>query len=79
MTAQYVYFIIFACLGYLIVTDRSIAQAVNLGVKILRQKLQILKWWIVNDPSTPWTKYIMWRRSLKLAKELMREIESDAK
>lgn len=79
MTAQYVYFIIFACLGYLIVTDRSIAQAVNLGVKILRQKLQILKWWIVNDPSTPWTRFIMWRRSLRLAKELMKELESNAK
>ena len=79
MTAQYVYFIIFACLGYLIVTDRSVAQAVYLCVRIVRQKLQIMKWWIMNDPSTPWMRYIMWRRSLRLAKELMDELKSNAK
>jgi hypothetical protein len=79
MTAQYVYFIIFACLGYLIVTDKSVAQAFYLCVKIARQKLQVMKWWIMNDPSTPWVRYMMWRRSLRLAKELMDELKSNAK
>ena len=77
MTTQYIYFIIFACLAYLIVTDRSVAQALTLVIQIGRQKLQILKWWILNDPSTPWTKFIMWRRSLRLAKELMNELKNN--
>jgi len=75
MTTQYIYYIIFACLAYLIVTDRSVAQALLLVIRLMRQKLQILKWWIINDPSTPWTRFIMWRRSLKMAEELMKEFQ----
>ena len=79
MTTQYIYFIIFACLAYLIVTYRSVAQAVYLLVRLARQKLQIFKWWILNDPDTPWTRFIIWRRSLRLAKELMKELQDGNK
>lgn len=79
MTAQYVYFVIFACIGYLIVTDKSVAQAFYFVSKLFAQKFQIFKWWLINNPSTPWMRYIMWRRSLRLAKELMDELKSDAK
>jgi hypothetical protein len=34
------------------------------------------KWWIIHNPANPIVKYFMWRRSYKLAKELMEEIES---
>jgi len=79
MTVSYIYFIIFACFAYLIVTDRSIAHALYLLVRIARRKLQVFKWWILHDPATPWTRFIMWRRSLHLAKELMNEIQSKNK
>lgn len=76
MTAQYVYLIIFFCLGYLIVTDQSIATAVVFISRLVRNKFEIFKWWAIHNPKTPWAKYSIHRRSMKLAKELMDEYEN---
>lgn len=74
MTAQYVYLIIFACIGYLITTDASIAKAVVFVTQILKNKFLIFRWWLVHNPKTPWARYSMHRRSMKLAEELMKEL-----
>ena len=79
MTAQYVYLIIFACIAYLIATDESIAKAFYYVTRIIRNKFEVFKWWLIHNPSTPWAKYSMWRRSNQLAKELMKELESKNK
>jgi len=79
MTAQYVYLIIFACVTYLIVTDESIAKAVYFTGKIVNNKLARFRWWVINNPKTPWAQYVMWRRSNQLAKELMNELQSKNK
>ena len=76
MTTQYVYLIIFFCLGYLIVTDESVAKAVVFVSKIIKNKFDIFKWWFIHNPKTPWARYSMHRRSMKLAEELMREFEN---
>ncbi len=75
MTAQYIYLIIFFCLGYLIVTDESIAKAVFFVSRIARNKFEIFKWWLIHNPKTPWARYSMHRRSMKLAEELMKELQ----
>lgn len=74
MTAQYVYLVIFACAAYLIVTDESVAKAFYYVTRIIRNKFEIFKWWLIHNPSTPWARYSMWRRSNQLAKELMEEL-----
>jgi len=79
MTAQYVYLIIFACAAYLIVTDESIAKAFYYVTKIVKNKFEIFKWWLLNNPRNPIVKYMMWRRSNRLAKELMDELQSKNK
>ena len=79
MTAQYVYLIIFACAAYLIVTDESIAKAFYYVTKIVKNKFEIFKWWLFNNPRNPIVKYMMWRRSNRLAKELMDELQSKNK
>ena len=75
MTSQYIYFIIFACLAYLIVTDQSVAKLIVLGTRLLKFQYEKYKWIILHHPNTPWARYSMWRRSLKLAKELQKEFE----
>ena len=75
MTAQYLYLVIFACAAYLIVTDESVAKAFYYVTRIIRNKFEIFKWWLIHNPSTPWARYSMWRRSNQLAKELMKELE----
>ena len=79
MTAQYVYLVIFACLAYLIFTDESIAKAFYYVTRIIRNKFEIFRWWLKNNPRTPWARYFMWRRSNQLAKELMDELQSKNK
>lgn len=75
MSSTYIYLIIFACVGYLIATDESIAKAVVFVVEIIKNKFRIFCWWLINNPKTPWARYSMHRRSMKLAKDLMKEFE----
>jgi hypothetical protein len=75
MTAQYIYLIIFFCVGYLIVTDQSVARAVVFVTQILKNKFEVFKWWFIHNPKTPWARYSMHRRSMKLAEELMKELQ----
>jgi len=79
MTAYAVWFIIFACIAYLIATDESVAKAVYFIGKIVNNKLARFRWWVILNPRTPWARYSMWKRSNQLAKELMSEIESKNK
>jgi len=75
MSSTYLYLIIFACAGYLIATDESIAKAVVFVTTIAKNKFLIFKWWLVHNPKTPWARYSMHRRSMKLAEELMKEFQ----
>jgi len=34
-------------------------------------------WWLLNNPKNPVVKYLIYRRSLRLAKELMVEINKE--
>ena len=42
---------------------------------LVKIEFQILKWKILLDPRNPIVKYLTWRQSLKLAKELLRDLE----
>jgi len=75
MSAQYIYFIIFFCVAYLILTDASVSKAFYLLTELVKVQYQKIKWWVWMNPRMPWAKFMMWRRSMKLAKELMKEFE----
>ena len=74
MNAHYIYFIIFFCIAYLILTDASVSKAFYLLTELVKVQYQKVKWILFNDPANPIVKYMMWRRSMKLAKELMDEM-----
>jgi hypothetical protein len=42
---------------------------------LVKLELQMLKWKIWLDPRNPIVKYLSWRQSLKLAKELLKDLE----
>ena len=75
MNPVYIYFIIFSCVGYLMVTDASVARLFVLLTGLARIQYQRTKWWLWNNPQMPWVKYLMWRRALRLAKELEKEFK----
>ena len=79
MNTYYIYFVIFFCIAYLIITDQSIARAFYMFTQLVRVQYEKTKWWILHNPANPIVKYFMWRRAYRLAKEIMSELESQNK
>ena len=75
MNPLYVYFIIFFCIGYLIVTDASVARLFVLLTSLVRIQYQRIKWWVLYNHANPIVKWLMWRNALRLAKELEKEFK----
>lgn len=74
---QYLIFGIFAIFFYLILVDKSIAVFFVLTSKFLRIQYERTKWIILNNPDNPINRYLIWRRSMKMAKELQKELLVD--
>jgi hypothetical protein len=74
MNPLYVYFIIFFCIGYLIVTDASVARLFVLLTGLARVQYEKIKWFLLYNPANPIVKWLMWRNALRLAKELAKEL-----
>jgi hypothetical protein len=75
MNPLYIYFIIFFCIGYLIVTDASVARLFVLLTELARVQYEKIKWWVLYNPANPIVKWLMWRNALRLAKELEKEFK----
>ena len=68
---------IFAVVAYIIVTDERVAAAFVYVSKLANTEIRRHWWWLTNNPRNPVVKYLIYRRSLRLAKELMAEINKD--
>ena len=67
----------FAVVAYVIVTDERAAAAFLYTIKLANTEIRRHWWWLTNNPRNPVVKYLIYRRSLRLAKELMAEINKD--
>lgn len=76
MSATYIYFTIFFCIAYLILTDQSVARAFYMLTQLARVQYEKTKWWILHNPANPIVRYMMWKRAYELARELREELES---
>lgn len=74
---QYLIFGIFAIFFYLILVDKSIAVFFVLTSKFLKIQYERTKWIILNNPDNPINRYLIWRKSMKIAKELQKELLVD--
>ena len=72
----YAWVAIFAIIVYVIISDRNVADAFVYIFDIVKNKIVRQIWWLKNNPRNPIVKYLMWRRSNQLAKELMEELQS---
>ena len=77
MTVEYTYLIIFAFLLYLILTDANASRFILLLSQLIKIQYLKAKWWIQYSPTNPVVRYLMWRRSWKLAKELQEEFSKN--
>ena len=76
MSSTYIYFVIFFCIAYLIVTDQSVARAFYMLTQLAQVQYEKTKSWILHNPANPIVKYLIWRKSMKMAEELMKEFEN---
>ena len=78
MQTSYLYFLYFTfgILLYFIVTDHSVASFVNYSSRLISFHLRKNIWWILNNPKNPIVKYLMWRKSIKMAEEIMKEYQN---
>ena len=67
----------FAVVAYVIVTDERAAAAFLYVSKLVDSNIRRHWWWLTNNPRNPVVKYMIYRRSLRIAKELMVEINKD--
>ena len=69
--------IISAVVAYIILTDDNVAAAFYFVLKLGKAYIKRQIWWLTNNPDNPVVKYIIYRRSLKLSKELIAEINTN--
>ena len=74
MTSYYLWLIIFAICLYLVITDLSIAQLIIIYSRWWRLQYEKLKWWLIYNPRNFIVRWHMNRKSLKMAEELMKEL-----
>ena len=76
MDPKYIYFIIFFCISYLIITDENVAGLISYSSNLLRLHCEKIKWIILNDPRNPIVKYLIYKKSLRMAEEIIKEFEN---
>jgi len=76
MNFYYITLSIFAVAAYFILTDEGVAAAFFYVTKLAKAYIEQQWWWLTNNPRNPVVKYMMWRRSEKLAQELMDEFKN---
>jgi hypothetical protein len=74
MLYYHTWFIVFVFITYLIATDSSVAKLFTLSSKIIKFQYEKTKWWALHNPANPLIKWMMWRRSLKMAEELQKDL-----
>ena len=67
----------FAVAAYIIVTDERASAAFVYAFRLVSTNIRRHWWWLTNNPRNPVVKYLIYRRSLRLAKELMAEINKE--
>lgn len=75
MISLYFWLGLFLIIGYFVVTDNSLATFLVFAQKRIELQYEKLKWRIMQSPDNPIVKYMIWRRSIKLAEELRKELE----
>jgi hypothetical protein len=76
MDSKYLYLLIFVCIAYLIITDENVAGLVSYSSNLLRLHYEKVKWILLNDPRNPIVKYLIYKKSLRMAEQLIKEFEN---
>jgi hypothetical protein len=76
MTQPYIVFVVlFSILAYMMAVDKNVVIFIDLLFKLIKINIEKYLWLIKHHPNNPITKWIIWRKSLEIAKQLEKEFE----
>lgn len=73
----YYWLVLFSFIVYIFITDKNVEQYFLLLLSLLKFQYEKQKWWLMNNPRNPLVKWMMHRRSMKMAEEFMKEFEKE--
>lgn len=76
MDPKYLYLLIFICIAYLIITDENVAGLISYSSRLVRFQCEKIKWIVLNDPRNPIVRYLIYKKSLRMAEQLIKEFEN---
>jgi hypothetical protein len=68
-------FSIFAIVVVLMIVDPNVGLYIDLIYKNVSVQFRRLKWVLFNHPDNPFVRWMIWRRSYKIAEQLRKEME----
>lgn len=71
-----IWFSFLAIFAFLIFTDSSLSKAFDLLIQYVSIQYRRWKWIILNSPDNPINRWLIHRRSMKMAKDLMKELNN---
>jgi hypothetical protein len=69
----------FGVIFYIVGTQPNVAKFIFLLQKYIEIQYRKTKWWVFNNPKNPVVKYFIWRRSIKLADNIRKQLEESNK
>lgn len=66
--------LIFLVTASIMIYDENVVSYIDMLFKSINQKIFLLKWWLFNNPKNPIVSYFLWRKNVKLARELQKEL-----
>jgi hypothetical protein len=75
MSVYTIWFSIFILIAYFVIIDNSVARLLVIFTQFLRLQWEKIKWWLLYNPRNIIVRWMMYRKSMKMAEELMKEFE----
>ena len=66
--------LIFLVTASIMIYDENVVSYIDMLFKSINQKIFLLKWWLFNNPKNPIVSYFLWRKNVKLARELQKKL-----
>lgn len=70
----YCVIVVFLFTSTVMIYDENVVIYIDLLTKLISQKAFLLRWWLFNNPKNPVVSYFLWRKHVKMAKDLQEEL-----
>ena len=77
MEYYYFWLVLFSFIVYIFITDKNVEQYFLLLLSLVKFQYEKQKWWLMNNPRNLLVKWMIYRRSMKMAEEFMKEFEKE--